>query len=67
MRVKGKSRIGVDKMKEKIICTILILLLQLIQIICSHEKYGNKKFDIFHILYQISIFIIFQILIWKVV
>ena len=54
-------------MKEKIICTILILIFQLIQIICSHEKYSNKKFDIFHILYQISIFIIFQILIWKVV
>ena len=54
-------------MKEKIICTILILIFQLIQIISSHEKYSNKKFDIFHILYQISIFIIFQILIWKVV
>lgn len=53
-------------MFENITLTILILILQIIEVIYCHKKYDNKKFDIFHITYQIVVFTIFQILIWKV-
>lgn len=54
-------------MKEKMICSIIIILLQIIEIIYANKKYNNKKFDILHITYQIILFIIFQILIWIIV
>lgn len=58
-------------MGEKIICTILVLLIQILSIIIFHQqmKLMNTKkiYDIIHIIYQIIIFIIFQILIWRVV
>ncbi len=54
-------------MVENIFCTVLISSLQVIEIAYCHKTYQNKKFDIFHTIYQIIVFIIFQILIWKVV
>ena len=54
-------------MLENITFTVLILMLQIVEIVYCHKKYANKKFDIFHVIYQIVVFTIFQILIWKVV
>lgn len=51
-------------MLTKIICTILIIVWQIIISINLHQKYKNKKYDIYNSIYQISLFIIFQITIW---
>lgn len=50
-------------MGEKIICTILVLLWQVMISIYIHMKYKNKKYDIFNAIYQLVLFIIFQIMI----
>lgn len=51
-------------MNEKIICTILIIILQIILSIDLHQRYKNEKYDIFNAIYQIIVFIVFQITIW---
>ena len=51
-------------MIEKIVCTILILLLQCINLIYGHMKYHIKKYDIINAIYQVIIFTLFQIVIW---
>lgn len=53
-------------MIEKIVYTLLIALLQIVEIGTCHIAYQNKKFDIFYIIYQIVIFSIFQIVLWRV-
>lgn len=52
-------------MLEKILCTIVIVLLQITEIMYCHFNLKNKKFDICHTIYQIIILVIFQIKIWS--
>lgn len=54
-------------MEEKNLYTILIVIWQIGISIWTHEKYKNKKYDTFNVIYQIILFVIFQILIWIVV
>ena len=53
-------------MEEKIICTICIFLWQLFNWLLMHFKYKKKTYDKINAIYQIVLFIIFQIIIWKV-
>lgn len=51
-------------MKTKLFSTIFILMLQIIEVTYCHARYENKKIDIFHIIYQIIVFITFQLMLW---
>lgn len=51
-------------MQTKIICTILIIMWQIILSLWIHKEYKNKKYDIFNAIYQLGVFILFQITIW---
>lgn len=53
-------------MKEEIICTIALFIWQFIQIIVFYKNVSNeKKINAIHVIYQLIIFVIFQIVIWK--
>lgn len=51
-------------MITKIVCTVCILIWQIILSVWTHKKYHNKYYDIFNITYQIMLFIIFLLVVW---
>lgn len=51
-------------MEINVISTVFVLLLQTMVLVNTHVKYRNKKYDIFNAIYQLILFIIFQLVIW---
>lgn len=47
----------------KIKLTIIIAMWQILICIYTHKK-NNPKFELFNLIYQAALFIIFQIMIW---
>ena len=54
-------------MEEKVLVTIIVAIWQILVSVISHKKFRNKKYDIVNAIYQIVLFILFQISIWIVV
>ncbi len=54
-------------MIEKVFVTIFIAIWQILISVMSHKKYKNKKYDTANVIYQIILFILFQISIWIIV
>lgn len=53
-----------NEVTEKILCSLAVLIWQIILSIWMHFQYKNKKYDLFNAIYQIVLFTILQLIYW---
>ena len=51
----------------KIVCTGIIVIWQIFLSVTLHKNFKNKKYDMFNAIYQLTVFIIYQLLLWIVI